>query len=203
MFVRIAAFLAAIIAATSAFGQTDYRVGPGDQLLIEVLEDSALNRNVLVLPDGSFSFPLAGAISAGGRTTTQVAQALTDALSPNFAASPTVSVSVASVGQRAPVGGGVAAPVSSTVYFLGEVNNPGALEVERGTTVLQALALTGGFTRFAATKRVQLRRMNSQTGQEIVSTINFRAIENGQTGIGNTVLADGDVIVVPERRLFE
>jgi polysaccharide export outer membrane protein len=75
--------------------------------------------------------------------------------------------------------------------------------VERGTTVLQALALSGGFTRFAATKRIQLRRTDPQTGAQSVYNIDYRAIEQGASSIGGTVLADGDVIIVPERRLFE
>jgi polysaccharide export outer membrane protein len=87
---------------------------------------------------------------------------------------------------------------------MGEVNNGGGLlEVERGTTVLQALALSGGFTRFAATKRIQLRRTDPQSGQQTVYNIDYRAIEQGASGIGSSVLADGDVIIVPERRLFE
>jgi polysaccharide biosynthesis/export protein len=77
------------------------------------------------------------------------------------------------------------------------------VQVPRGTTVLQALALSGGFTRFAATKRIQLRRTDPRSGQQNVFTIDYKAIERGESGIGNSVLADGDVIIVPERRLFE
>jgi polysaccharide biosynthesis/export protein len=155
---------------------------------------------VLVLPDGSVSFPLAGALRAGGQTTTQLEGALASALAPNFATSPTVSVSVAGVAPR----GGTAAVRTIDVYIMGEVNNGGGLlEVERGTTVLQALALSGGFTRFAATKRIQLRRTDPQSGQQTVYNIDYRAIEQGASNIGSSVLADGDVIIVPERRLFE
>jgi polysaccharide biosynthesis/export protein len=89
------------------------------------------------------------------------------------------------------------------VYFIGEVANSGLVQVPRGTTVLQALALSGGFTRFAATKRIQLRRTDPASGQQNVFTIDYSAIERGAAGIGSSVLADGDVIIVPERRLFE
>ena len=168
---------------------------------IEVLEDPSLNRDVLVLPDGSLSFPLAGAVRAGGQTTTQLAAALASALAPNFATSPTVSVSVAGL---APQATGPAATRTIDIYVMGEVGNGGGrLQVEPGTTVLQALALSGGFSPFAATKRIQLRRTDPQTGQQNVYTINYRAIEQGATNIGSSVLADGDVILVPERRLFE
>lgn len=192
--------LIAIFAAGIASAQTDFRIGPGDTVRIEVLEDPSLNRDVLVLPDGSVSFPLAGALRAGGQTTTQLESALASALAPNFATRPTVAVSVAGVAPRA----GAATPRQIDVYIMGEVaNGGGLLKVDRGTTVLQALALSGGFTRFAATQRIQLRRTDPQTGQQSVYNIDYRAIERGASNIGNSVLANGDVIIVPERRLFE
>jgi len=200
MIFRIVAFLAAVVTATSLQAQTDFTLGAGDRLQIEVLEDPSLNREVLVLPDGSFSFPLAGAVGAGGRTTVQVESALAAALAPNFATSPTVSVSVAALGDRTVTGG------TSTIdiYLMGEVaGGGGLLQVERGTTILQALALSGGFTKFAATKRIQLRRTDPRSGEQTVYAINYNAIEQGASNIGNSQLADGDVIIVPERRLFE
>jgi polysaccharide biosynthesis/export protein len=91
-------------------------------------------------------------------------------------------VSVAGVAPR----GGTAAVRTIDVYIMGEVaNGGGLLQVERGTTVLQALALSGGFTRFAATKRIQLRRTDPQTGQQTVYNIDYRAIEAGRANIGN------------------
>jgi polysaccharide export outer membrane protein len=87
--------------------------------------------------------------------------------------------------------------------MLGEVGAPGQKRIERGTTVLQALATAGGFTRFAATKRILLRRSNPSTGEQTVSRINYNAIANGASVGSDIVLADGDVIIVPERRLFE
>jgi polysaccharide biosynthesis/export protein len=198
MFYRVLAAILALGLAQGAAAQSEFRIGPGDTLRIEVLEDPSLNRDVLVLPDGTVSFPLAGAVRAGGQTTTELEGRLSSALGPNFAAAPTVAVSVAGL---APRGGG--APRTIDLYFIGEVANAGLVQVPRGTTVLQALALSGGFTRFAATKRIQLRRTDPRSGQQNVFTIDYKAIERGESGIGNSVLADGDVIIVPERRLFE
>ncbi len=199
MVYRVFIVLFALIAASAASAQTDFRIGPGDTVRIEVLEDPSLNREVLVLPDGSVSFPLAGALRAGGQTTTQLEGALASALAPNFATSPTVSVSIAGVAPRA-----TGTTRTINVYIMGQVaSGGGLLEVPRGTTVLQALALSGGFTRFAATKRIQLRRTDSQSGQTTVYNIDYNAIEKGASNIGGSVLADGDVIIVPERRLFE
>ena len=65
-----------VVLAGSASAQAGYAIQPGDSLQIEVLEDPALNRGVLVLPDGSVTFPMAGTIRAAGRTPDQVAAAL-------------------------------------------------------------------------------------------------------------------------------
>ncbi len=203
MVIRIVALLVALLTSTAVSAQTDYNLGPGDQLRIEVLEDPSLNREVLVLPDGSFSFPLAGAISAGGKTTTQIESTLSSALAPNFATTPTVSVAVSSVGQRAATTG-TGGPSTIDVYLMGEFNSGGGkIELPRGTTILQGLAMSGGFSKFAATKRIQLRRTDPRTGQTTVYTINYNAIEQGASNAGSSQLADGDVIIAPERRLFE
>jgi polysaccharide export outer membrane protein len=68
--------------------------------------------------------------------------------------------------------------------------------------MLQLLAEIGGFSRFAATQRVQLRRVGKD-GKERVYNVNYKDILAGKSGIGMTVMAPGDVIIVPERRLFE
>ncbi|MEO0692522.1 MAG: SLBB domain-containing protein, partial [Pseudomonadota bacterium] len=79
----------------------------------------------------------------------------------------------------------------------------GKVEMEPGTTLLQAFAEMGGFSSFAATKRVQLRRQDPKTGVETVIPLNYDAMLQGQTANATLELRDGDVIVVPTRRLFE
>ena len=188
--------------AGAAAAQDGYRIQPGDTLQVEVLEDPDLNRSVLVLPDGSISFPLAGTVQAGGRNVDTVARTLTSELAENFAVEPTVLVSVAALAPpREPRP--TAEPDMINVYILGEVNDPGRKEVLPGTTLLQFLAEAGGLSRFAAEKRLQLRRVDPDSGAEMVYPFNYRNM-GGQGSIsGTTVLAPGDVIVVPERRLFE
>lgn len=195
---RLFLIVIAVFWAVTASAQTGYRIKAGDRLNIEVIEDASLNRQVLVLPDGSISFPLAGAVRAGGQTTSALEQALASSLAPNFAAAPTVFVSVLAVADS-----GTQAARTIDIYMMGEVANKGRLEIERGTTLLQALAQAGGFTKFAATKRIQLRRTDPQTGTDVVFNFNYRALEAGQRISGQTVLSDGDVILVPQRRLFE
>ena len=66
------AIVVSLAAATMAAAQAGYQIRPGDVLSVEVLQDPSLNREVLVLPDGSISFPFAGNLPASGRTTGQV-----------------------------------------------------------------------------------------------------------------------------------
>lgn len=179
----------------------EYALQPGDTLGIEVLEDPTLNRTVLVLPDGNINFPFAGAIRAKGRSLGQVQAQLATSLAPNFATKPTVFVSLSGLNPTT-----AQEALNSNdlidIYFLGEVNTPGLVQVPKGTTLLQALAVGGGLTNFAATKRIQLRRSDTK-GREVVYKFDYKAISRGAQITGATVVSDGDVILVPQRRLFE
>jgi polysaccharide export outer membrane protein len=189
----ILAFLFAMV--SMAWAQSSYRVQPGDTLVIEVLEDPSLNRSTVVLSDGRFSFPFAGTLRAGGQTVSQIESSVRNAIASNFASPPTVFVAVE------PFEVETAGDIE--VYLLGEVNAPGLVEMDAGSTVLQAIALAGGPSRFAATKRIQLRRTNTSTAQQSVTIINYKALSEGATMSRDIILRDGDVILVPERRLFE
>lgn len=197
VFKRIAAALVMALIAGMAMAQSEYQVRPGDTLVIEVLEDTSLNRSTVVLPDGRISFPFAGTVQVAGRSVTEVQAAIAEGIAVNFANRPNVFVSV-QPGARAAATG----PTTINVYFMGEVNAPGAKPLPRGTTLLQALAQSGGLTRFAADKRIQLRRTDRATGQQSIVEINYRALANG-AAMNDFTLTDGDVILVPERRLFE
>lgn len=192
----------ACVAATVAFAQSQYNIRSGDTLAVEVLEDPSLNRSLLVLPNGTITFPFAGSVQAGGQSPDAVAGAIASRISSNFASEPTVFVTVQSLRPRVEAQAPQIGPTID-VYMLGEIGAPGLKQIERGTTVLQALAISGGFTRFAATKRILLRRSNISTGEQTVSLINYKGIASGTSVGSDIVLADGDVIIVPERRLFE
>lgn len=193
--------LAAIAFASGAVAQSGYQIRPGDTLTIEVLEDSSLNRSVLVLPDGTVSFPFAGSVRASGLTADQVDSAITSGIAGNFATEPNVFVTVSTLSAVPASTGAVGAVVR--IYMIGEIATPGEKSLRRGITLVQALAETGGFTSFAATKRIVLRRTDSKTGEQSVTKINYKAIADGAAVGSDIVLRDGDVIIVPERRLFE
>lgn len=195
--VLLAGLLAVLTTAQGAMAQDGYRIRPGDTLRVEVLEDPGLNRSTLVSPDGRIAFPLAGGLTAAGRTLEQVQADLAGRIGANFAATPNVFVSLERVAEPRGGSGGPRAAATIEIFVMGEATRPGKLDVKRGTTVLQAFAQVGGFSRFAATKRVQLHR-----GGKIYA-LDYDAIERGASTAGATTLQDGDVIVVPQRRLFE
>lgn len=186
--------LAALLMAPVAHAQSaGYRIQPGDQLAITVLEDESLNRTTLVLPDGRISVPLAGSIQASGQSVSSVESTIADRLASNFAVRPSVFVSVTAVSEEVE---------TFPIFVVGQIGDPGVREVEPGTTLLQAIALAGGLDRFAATKRIQLRRADAN-GQERLYLFNYNAVERGGSIQSMITLREGDVIVVPERRLFE
>jgi polysaccharide export outer membrane protein len=198
------AVAALVLSAPATLAQGRYVVGVGDVLQIEVLEDNSLNRSVLVTPSGEITLPLAGSIVARGQTLSAVQETLVRRLAPNFANPPTVFVALSRQAFAGPLGPEVPVePLVIDVFAIGEVGSAGRLQVEPGTTILQAFALIGGFTPFAATDRIQLRRRDLQTGQERIYPLSYGAILSGQSPNGSVPLADGDILVVPTRRLFE
>src|SRR6056297_131589 len=119
----LTAFLLMLGLAGMAAAQSNYSIKPGDTLQIEVLEDSNLNRSVLVLPDGSISFPFAGSVKAGGRSVDAVSRTLASEMASNFAVEPTVVVSVAALAPGKPRV--KREPNLMNVYIIGEANEPG------------------------------------------------------------------------------
>jgi polysaccharide export outer membrane protein len=192
----------AVLASPPLHAQDAYKIRPGDIVRIEVLEDASINRETLVLPDGRVAVPLVGTIQAGGRSIDEVRTDLIERLRPNFAADPTVFVSLSQLAAPRAATSGAAVGNGISIYMLGEVASPGIMEVKPGTTFLQALAQGGGVTRFGATKRLQLRRADASGNQQIY-TYNVKDIIDGKSSINTPVLKEGDVIIVPQRRLFE
>ena len=196
--------VAALAVADRAAAQSGYRISAGDQLRIEVLEDPNLSRDVLVLPDGSISFPLVGTLRAGGRTIDQVRSTLAARLAPNFATDPTVFVSVGALADSLSQMPSEPVPEPTiSAFIMGEVANPGKVEITPGTTLLQFLAQAGGLTEFAAERRIELRRTHPRTGAVTTYLFSYTGAAKGPRIRGSTVIAPGDVVVVPQRRLFE
>ena len=160
---------------------SDYVIGPEDLLQISIWKNEAMSRTLPVRPDGKISIPLLHDITAAGLTPLQLRDKIAAALA-EFMPNPEVSVSVMEV-------------KSYRVSVLGEVLRPGVLQLKAPTTVLEALALAGGFKDFASPSKIVIFRKNG-SGQTERLRFNYnRAV--GSTGEENLSLKSGDVVVVP------
>ena len=184
--------LLALLTVVSAEAAS-YRLRVGDALSISVWQDPKLDRQVVVGPDGTIAFPLAGHIVAAGQTLQAVEAALSNKLKGNYNTALDVTVALtATVDKKA---------VDATIYVTGEVNKPGAFPLgNQPVNALQAIALSGGFSPFAATSRIVINRQSH--GQELQFIFNYRDFESGRDLSGNIDLRAGDVVVVPEKGLF-
>jgi polysaccharide biosynthesis/export protein len=159
-----------------------YVIGKEDVLQISVYgEDTLSVPKVPVRPDGRISLPLLGDVMAAGETPEGLGRKLTELYKAHVRA-PAVTVIVTDV-------------KSFKVYLLGHVRTPGAQTFGRETTLLQALALAGGFTEFANTKRILVLRDDEGDVRRI--EINYDRIISGQNLEMNLKLKPGDTVVVP------
>ncbi|MGZ8383228.1 MAG: polysaccharide biosynthesis/export family protein [Nitrospira sp.] len=158
-----------------------YRLGAEDVLLVSVWKDEQLTREVVVRPDGMFSFPLVGDIQAEDRTVEAIRDDLVKRLTKYI---PNANVSVA-----------VTKIVSYKVYVVGRVNKPGEYLVGHYTDVLQALSLAGGLTPFAAENDIKVVRRVKGTQQSI--PFRYGDLRKGKDLEQNIILQRGDVVMVP------
>ncbi len=159
----------------------DYVIGPEDSVEVQVWKNPDLSRTVTVRPDGKISLPLIGDVPAAGQTATQLTEAVTEKLKTYYREPAQVTVIVNQVN-------------SYVIYVLGEVKTQGKQVVRSGTTFLQAVSLAGGFTPFASTSKITLRRRGS-AGKETAISIRYKDVLTGRQA--NLVLKPGDTIIVP------
>src|SRR6266849_7592779 len=158
----------------------DYIIGSEDSVEVQVWKNPDLSRTVTVRPDGKISLPLIGDVAAAGQTATQLTEAVTEKLKTYYREPAQVTVIVSQVN-------------SYVIYVLGEVKTQGKQVVRSGTTFLQAVSLAGGFTPFASTSKITLRRRGS-AGKETSMPIRYKDVLAGYQA--NLVLKPGDTIIV-------
>lgn len=158
----------------------DYVIGAGDVLEISVWKDPALTRQVVVLPDGTISFPLVGRTVAAGKTVEQLQSEMEKDLV-RYIPEPELSLIVQQVN-------------SQVVYVLGKVNRPGHILLNRNIDVLQALSMAGGLNIFADHGDIRIFRKTEN--QTMVIPFNYDAVTDDYQLGENIVLQRGDVIVV-------
>lgn len=167
--------------AAEAAADQAYRVGPEDVLDISVWKEEGLKRDVVVRPDGGFSFPLIGEVEAQGKSIAQLREEISRRLE-RFIPDPVVTAAIIKIS-------------SQRVYVIGKVNKPGELMIGRAIDVLQALSMAGGLTPFAASNDIKVVRRVE--GKSVTYPFRYADIERGQRLDQNITLLPGDVVVVP------
>ena len=158
----------------------EYRMGPEDVLRISVWENKELTLDLVVRPDGKISMPLIQDVPAEGATAVELAALIQQKLT-SYIKDPQVSV--------------IVLQVNAPKYFvIGNVAKPGTYSLRSETSILQALALAGGFTQFASPRSIKLIRNTG--GKQGSRKINYYDVI-AEGGEGNFILKSGDTIVVP------
>ena len=165
---------------------TPYRINPGDQLLIMVWGDERLQRSVLVLPDGTFAFPLVGQVNAAGRLPSEIERVITTGLQPQYKGPvPQVTVTV----EKA---------TGYSFSVIGKIQSPGTFSPGRYVNALEALAIAGGPSTFANTGSIKIIR---KVGDRIfVVPVRLEKALHGDTNLSSADIPrieSGDTLVVP------
>jgi protein involved in polysaccharide export with SLBB domain len=159
-------------AAVHAEGPADaYRLGSGDRVRVTVYGQDDLSGEFEIDGGGQLSLPLIQQVPAAGLTVPELEDVITDALKPDYLKNPRVSVEVLNY---------------RPFYILGEVKQPGSYPYVNGMTVVNAVALAGGYTYRARENRVTIIRATDPSHTEEPAT-------------HDTAVLPGDVIMVPER----
>ncbi len=158
-------------AIPAADAVAEYRLGAGDRVRVVVFGHNDLSGEFEVDGAGRLSLPLIQMVEAAGLTTVELENAVTDRLRPDYLKNPRVSVDVVSF---------------RPVYILGEVRQPGSYPYSNGMTVVNAVALAGGYTYRASKRKITVTRASDP--------------DKTKQAVGeDTPIFPGDVVEVPER----
>jgi polysaccharide export outer membrane protein len=169
-------------AARAAHSDSSYVIGANDVLSINVWKEPDISRSVSVRSDGKISLPLAGELTASGQTPLQLEQEIAKRLQ-NYISEPEVTVIVTD-------------SKSQKINIMGMVSRPGAYLLTSATTVLDSIAMAGGFKDFAKQKSIYVLRQSADGKQERLS-FNYKEVIKGKNPEQNVRLQSGDTVVVP------
>lgn len=160
----------------------EFVIGTGDVLAINVWKETEISRVVPVRPDGRFSLPLIGEVQASGRTTKQLESEITEKLK-DYVSEPEVTVIVQEIH-------------SQRFNVLGMVMRPGSYTLTKPMTVIDAIALAGGFRDFAKQKEIYVLRRDPN-GKQTRLPFNYKNVVKGQSRGQEIELESNDTVVVP------
>jgi len=175
--IRIAASWVALavillpLAMTARAEDPIVRLSPGDRVLVTVFGHQDLSGEFEVNAMGSLNLPLVQDLPAQGVTLHELEQLIINKLQPDYLINPRVTVQLLSL---------------RPFYILGEVNAPGSYPYSGGMTVVNAVAIAGGYTHRARVKRITIKRTVDDDQVEIPATPDME-------------IMPGDVINIPER----
>jgi polysaccharide export outer membrane protein len=184
---RFALIAVTLLAQTLAFADTaettppTYHIQPGDVLQVSVWKEQDLQAEVLVRPDGAFSFPLAGDVDTRGKSVEELRVELTGRLK-RYVPDPVVTIAVRQI-------------MGNRVFVIGQVNRPGDFQFSRPVDVMQALSMAGGTTSFAALNDIVILRRDKGELKKIA--FRYAEVARGKDLGQNILLVSGDTIVVP------
>ena len=168
--------------ATAGVRPDAYIIGAEDVLSIYVWREPEMSKSVPVRPDGMISLPLIGEIKATGYTPVQLQGVLADAMK-KYVSDPQVTVIVDKIS-------------SLSFNMVGEIGRPGSYPLTRRMTVLDAIAMGGGFKDFAKTKKIYILRVGANGTEQRIS-FNYKQVIKGVNPQQNIELQPRDTIVVP------
>jgi len=157
-------------------------IGNDDVLAINVWKEPDVSRSIPVRSDGKISLPLVGEVQATGRTPLKLEEEIAARLK-NYIAEPEVTVIVQQIN-------------SQKFNILGQVNKPGSYVISNSATVLDAIALAGGFRDFAKQKSIYILRQDAD-GSQTRLPFNYKEVVKGKNSGQNIKLQPRDTIVVP------
>lgn len=162
-----------------------YTLNPGDVVKVSAFDDVRLDRELVVLPDGTVSYPVVGEIHATGMTVNELQDVITKAL-----------IKKGFLNDGAVVDASVTQTRGYTLYVIGQVQQPGAFTTMANIDVMQALSLAGGLTPFASKSGIKVLRI--ENGKQIVVPFDYGDVEDGENLESNVMLRPGDTVVVPD-----
>lgn len=158
-----------------------YKLRQGDSIQVSVWGEDKLQKESLVLPDGSITYPLAGRVEVAGLTSTEVEKRIAEKLKA-FLPDPQVSVVIASI-------------TGNVAHVMGKVLKPGQVLMSGPMTVLDALSMAGGLDKFAERGAIKVLRKTAQ-GQKAIP-VYYDQLIRGQNLESNITLQPGDTVLVP------
>lgn len=177
------AFLVIFLLSVSAYAQV-YKIGVGDILQVDIIQPDKMALTVTVSPGGDISVPYIGSVNVKGMTVAVVQKIIEKKLASGYLKYPVVVVSLVESRSR-----------SFTIS--GEVIRPGNYALGENTTVLKAISIAGGFTKFGSKSNVKILRPRQDRPGYISIKVDLKAVLEGDAS-SDIVIQPGDIIVVSD-----